>query len=358
MTGETLTVAARRTAGTFTLDAALEAPPGVTAVLGASGAGKSTLVAIVAGLVRPDRGRVVLGADVLFDSAAAIDVAVHRRGVRVVFQDSRLFPHLTVRSNLLYGTARGGRGLDAVVDLLDIGGLLARRPRSLSGGERQRVAIGRALLSSPRALMFDEPLASLDAARRAEILPYVERLVRDTPLPVLYVTHALEEARRLASRLVVMEAGRVVASGPLEETAAAAGLVSVAERLAPGVDLPGRVAAVDADYGLAGVAVGGVVIWTTAASVAVGDDVILTVPARDLAIATVRPEGISIRNILPAAVREVSAGDGPAATVALDVAGARLLAEVPRRAVDELGLAPGREVFALPAGVRMRPAGR
>jgi molybdate transport system ATP-binding protein len=211
--------------GDFTLAAKLEAAEGVTALFGPSGAGKSTLVNLIAGLVTPDRGRIALDDTVLFDSSARIDVPPHRRRIGCVFQEGRLFPHLTVRRNLDYGRwmsglARDDAAFDHIVELLDLGRLLDRRPGKLSGGERQRVAIGRALLMRPRLLLLDEPLASLDAARKREILPYLVRLRDDAKVPMLYVSHLADEVQAIATEVVRIEDGRVVAQGGLELLAA------------------------------------------------------------------------------------------------------------------------------------------
>jgi molybdate transport system ATP-binding protein len=203
--------------GDFTLDVAFAAPAGLTAITGPSGAGKTSIINAVAGLFRPDAGEVRFQGEVLFGPGAW--VPPHRRRFGYVFQDARLFPHLTVRQNLAYGAwfAGGARDMDRVVDMLGIGGLLARRPAALSGGEKQRVALGRALLMRPRLLLMDEPLASLDAARKDEILPYLER-VRDLGTPVLYVTHATDEVARLATSVLRVAGGRVADDGlePLE----------------------------------------------------------------------------------------------------------------------------------------------
>lgn len=215
----TLSVALAHAFPGFRLDLAFEAPPGVTALFGPSGSGKTTVVNAVAGLLRPDRGRVVVDGTVLLDTARGIALPPHRRGAGYVFQEGRLLPHLTVRQNLLYGRwfaprDRPGPELGEVVDLLGLGALLRRRPAALSGGERSRVALGRALMSKPRVLLLDEPLAALDDARKAEILPYLERLRDDTRLPILYVSHSRAEVARLAGTVVHMEAGRVVGIGP------------------------------------------------------------------------------------------------------------------------------------------------
>ncbi len=202
----------------FTLDATFATGDGVTALFGPSGSGKSTIIRLLAGLERPEEGRITLGDTVLLDTAQGLAVPPHRRRIGLVFQDALLFPHLSVKANLTYGrwfTPRGERriGFDPVVEVLGIGHLLDRRPSTLSGGERQRVAIGRALLTSPRLLLMDEPLASLDQARKQEILPFIERLREAFALPVIYVSHAVEEVTRLASRVVRLDAGRVVAEG-------------------------------------------------------------------------------------------------------------------------------------------------
>jgi molybdate transport system ATP-binding protein len=185
----------------------------VTALFGPSGAGKTSIVNAIAGLLAPESGRIAVNGALLFDSANGTDLPAHRRRVRVVFQESRLFPHLSVRQNLVYGRWIAGHAagakLDEVVQLLGLQGLLSRRPRSLSGGERQRVAIGRALLADPMALLLDEPLASLDEARKQEILPYLEKLVGAAKIPILYVSHAREEIERLAGTVVMLDSGRV-----------------------------------------------------------------------------------------------------------------------------------------------------
>ena len=208
-----LSVAVKKTRGTFSLDAAFELPtPGVVALFGRSGSGKSTLVNIIAGLLGADSGRVALGDEVLLDTARRIYVPPERRRIGYVFQDARLFPHLSVAANLRYGERRTPAqryvSLDTVAGLLDLGSLMDRRTQQLSGGERQRVAIGRALLSQPSLLLLDEPLASLDAARRGEVLPYLETLRDQLAIPMVYVSHDFDEVLRLATYVVLMESGR------------------------------------------------------------------------------------------------------------------------------------------------------
>jgi len=214
-----LSVAVKKNLGDFALDAAFESA-GAAALFGPSGSGKTSLINMIAGLMRPDEGRIALDGDVLFDAAARIDVKPWKRRIGTVFQEGRLFPHLSVRHNLDYGRwiglAADAKAFAHAVDLLDIGPLLDRRPGKLSGGERQRVAVGRALLMQPRLLLLDEPLASLDAARKAEILPYLERLRDNSKLPMIYVSHDAGEVARIATHVVRLEGGRIVASGGAE----------------------------------------------------------------------------------------------------------------------------------------------
>jgi molybdate transport system ATP-binding protein len=216
-----LVVDVEKTLGEFALNAAFEAAGGATALFGPSGAGKTSLINMVAGLLRPDRGRIVLDGETLFDAAKRIDVPAWRRRIGCVFQEGRLFPHLSVRHNLDYGRWMGGHDANPaafahVVELLDIGALLDRRPGKLSGGERQRVAVGRALLMRPRLLLLDEPLASLDEARKADILPYLERLRDEAKVPMIYVSHDAAEVKRIASRVVRLDGGKVTAAGGAE----------------------------------------------------------------------------------------------------------------------------------------------
>lgn len=216
-----LTVDIAKRLGDFTLDAKFESAGGVTALFGPSGSGKTTIVNMIAGLLAPDTGRITFGDTTLFNAQLGLNTPAHLRRIGYVFQEGRLFPHLNVMGNLDYGRrmcglARDGAEFARLVKLLDLAPLLRRRPRHLSGGERQRVAVGRALLMRPRLLLLDEPLASLDAARKAEILPFLLRLRDDGKVPMIYVSHQAEEVKQIANRLVRIEAGRVISSGGLE----------------------------------------------------------------------------------------------------------------------------------------------
>lgn len=213
-----LVVEIEKKLGDFTVNAPFTSEGGATVLFGPSGAGKTSIINMIAGLMKPDRGRILLDDQVLFDDAAGIDVPVWQRRIGYVFQEGRLFPHLSIKRNLDYGRWMGGHPADLatvahVVELLDIGHLLDRRPGKLSGGERQRVAVGRALLMRPRLLLLDEPLASLDAGRKQDILPYLERLRDEAKVPMIYVSHNAEEVKRIATRVVRVEDGKVTATG-------------------------------------------------------------------------------------------------------------------------------------------------
>ena len=350
-----LEVEVRRRLGGFALDAAFRTPAsGVTAIFGASGAGKSQLLAAIAGASRPDGGRIALDGRVLFDRGARIDLAMERREIGWVFQDGRLFPHLGVEANLRYG-ARRARGrdagvrFDALVEALGIAPLFARRPADLSGGERQRVAIGRALLAQPALLMMDEPLAALDLPRRAEILPYLERLKSLTPLPILYVTHALSEVVRLADRLVVLEQGRVLAEGPLAEVLAREDLPILAARPDAAVAFDAVIAGHDDARGLTRLALGGAALLTPRLPLGVGAGVRAAVLARDVLLASEPPRGLSARNVLPATVQALSPprADGVVLVRVSLQGGPSVLAAITRDAVQTLGIASGAAVYAV-----------
>ncbi|HWA50381.1 MAG TPA: molybdenum ABC transporter ATP-binding protein [Dongiaceae bacterium] len=348
--------------GAFRLQAAFEAPSrGATVMFGPSGAGKSALLSAVAGLQRPDQGIITLDDDTLFDSARGIDVAAEDRRIGFVFQEARLFPHMSVRSNLDYGRKRrrdaaAHTNFDDIVALLGIGALLERRPGALSGGEKQRVAIGRALLSNPRLLLLDEPLAALDDPRKAEILPFLERLRDEVGVPMLYVTHAMEEVTRIADHLVLLDQGRVQASGPTADLMGRLDLPLLIDRTDAGVVLIGTISGHDAERGVTRVAVGrdasgGAEFLLSHVELPVGHAVRLRVLARDVAIATKRPEELSVQNVLPGRLIEmmerpnrrcllrIAVGDGEDAAILL----ALLTADSARR----LNLRLEQKVFAL-----------
>jgi len=353
----TLSVEVERRLGAFRIAARFEAGPGITVLFGRSGAGKTSLVNMIAGLLRPDAGRIAVDGTVLFDSAAKIDLPAHRRGVGYVFQDSRLFPHLSVRQNLLYsrwftglrsGAGRTGRAeFDAVIDMLGLGRLLARRPGALSGGERQRAALGRALLSRPRLLLMDEPLAALDAARREEILPYIERLRDEAAVPIVYVSHGLNEVARLATTMVLLADGGVIATGPVADVLARSDLPQLSTRDDAGAVLDATVAAHDDVFSLTLLDTAAGPLRVPRVGRPVGAALRLRIRARDVMVSLGPPEGLSALNLLPATIREIGAPHGAAVELRLVCGTAPLLARVTRQSVERLGLEPGRPVWAV-----------
>ncbi|TXM79056.1 molybdenum ABC transporter ATP-binding protein [Methylobacterium sp. WL69] len=352
------------TRGAFRLDVAFAASPGLTALFGPSGSGKTTVIDCLAGLVRPDRGRIVVAGETLLDTHRRIDVPTHRRRIGMVFQEPRLLPHLSVRQNLDYGRrffARGqaaspGLAFDDVIGLLGIGHLLARRPAGLSGGEGQRVAIGRALLSRPRLLLMDEPLAALDAARKAEILPLIEGLRDGAGIPIVYVSHAVSEVARLADTLVVLEAGRVAAAGPAEALLRR-GELGPDHAAQGGSLLDMVVAGHDPASGLTHLTGIAGALSVPRLDRAVGTPVRLLVPARDVLVATQAPVGLSARNVLAGTVRDLTPLGEGAVRVTLECGGAALAARLTQASVRDLALAPGQPVFAVVKSVAFDPQG-
>jgi molybdate transport system ATP-binding protein len=324
---------------------------GLTAIFGPSGAGKTSCLRVLAGLDRAE-GVVRLGGDVWQDDARGIFVPTHERALGYVFQDARLFPHLSVRGNLDYGRARraavAGVTFDALVERLALGALLERRPAHLSGGEQRRVAIARALLAGPRLVLMDEPMASLDVALRAELLPYIERLRDEESVPIVYVTHSLDEVCRLADHLVLLEAGRVRASAP---TAAALTRLDLPTAVFDdaGVVLSTRVAEHDDRDQLTRVSFEGGSLWLGRVSRPVGAPVRVRVLARDVSLAREPPGSSSILNVLDARVEETDdhGPDRVNVRLSVGVGGPSVLARVTRRSRDALGLRPGAAVYAM-----------
>jgi molybdate transport system ATP-binding protein len=347
-----LSVSLTHRLGEFVLDAAFDSKGGLTALFGRSGAGKTSLVNAIAGLYRPERGYVAVDGEVLSDSAIRHFLPPHRRRVGYVFQEGRLFPHLSVRQNLLYGSwfapRRASRSdVDHIVGLLGIGHLLGRRPTGLSGGEKQRVAIGRALLARPRLLIMDEPLASLDEGRRGEILPYIERLRDEMRVPIVYVSHSIPEVARLATTLVVLSEGKVAAIGPTAEIMGRLDLFPLTGRAEAGAILATRVAAHDTAFGLTILHAAAGALRVPHLDLPAGTALRVRIRARDVMIALAPPQGLSALNVLPGTVAEIAAGDGPIVQIRLDCAGEPLIARLTRRSVETLGLRPGLPVHAV-----------
>jgi molybdate transport system ATP-binding protein len=333
------------------MDIAFEVPsPGVTVLFGPSGSGKSTVINAAAGLLRPDTCRIVVDGQVFADTRAGIWLPPERRRAGLVFQDSRLFPHMSVATNLRFGMRRVGSGtigFDDIVELLGIAPLLDRRPHTLSGGERQRVAIGRALLAQPHLLLMDEPLASLDSARKAEILPYLIRLKTALSLPVVYVTHALDEIVRLADSLVLIEAGRVAAFGSVSDVASRADL-PLAQRDDGGAVLLCRVSQHDTGRALTLLEGAGAVFWVPLLDLPPDATCRVRIPAREVILAGKSPEGISLHNIVAGTVNQiVDDATRRSVMVGIDLPRGALLSRVTPDAIVRLGLSAGSPVLAL-----------
>lgn len=362
----------------FTLEAAFEAPtPGVVALFGRSGCGKTTLINLISGLLAADEARIQLDDTILTDTRAGVSVPVEERRIGYVFQDARLFPHFSVLGNLRYGLKRSQRraakdsrlapnggvgagagaraiGLDEVVDLLGLGRLLDRRPHQLSGGERQRVGLGRALLSQPRLLLLDEPLASLDIARREEVLPYLEALRDRLSIPMVYVSHQFEEVLQLATHVVLMEAGRVVAHGSLSEVSILPELRAIVGPDAVGSVLDGVVTRVDTAQGMADLRLGHGTLYVSLEGVTVGARVRVQLLARDIILANQKPQGLSVRNELEGVITDLTPDGHDGVLVRVDIGGDVVLSRITTEGARALDLRPGSHVWALVKAVSTR----
>lgn len=345
--------------GNFALDVAFAAPmDGVTALFGPSGAGKSTVIRAVAGLARL-QGHVRIGGASWQESARRLFLPPHKRPIGYVFQEASLFPHLSVAQNLDFGrkrVKRQGRPLrqdrEALIELLRLGPLLSRAPATLSGGERQRVALGRALLAEPELLLLDEPLAALDRASKLDILPYLAEVGRSLSVPMLYVTHDLDEVARLAGHMILIRNGRVVQQGAATGILERLDLGTAATDPDTGVVVPARVTRQDADYALTRLDMEGQTLSLPALDLAVGTEVRLRIRARDVSLALTPPVGTSIRNILHGVVAEiVPAEDNSFADVLVQVGAARIRSRITRESVDLLALREGLTVHALVKGM-------
>lgn len=354
----TLTVHLAHSFGDFALDVAFRAPPGITVLFGRSGSGKTTIVNAVAGLLSPREGRITLDERVLLETATGIDLPPHRRSLGVIFQEGRLFPHLSVRANLLYGrryaqSGRSGPDFDRVVEMLGIGSLLGRRPGRLSGGEKQRVAIGRALLANPGLILADEPLAALDEARKEGILPYFERLRDEVAVPILYVSHSAAEVARLATRVVALDHGRIIAEGVAADILGDP-MITPAGVRAAGAVIEAEVVA-HHDDGLSELLASGCSLWLPRVAQAPGARLRLRIAAQDVILAREVPSAISALNVLSGRVASIRAGEGPGMLVSVTTQAGPVLARITARSATALELTPGADCHVIVKALSIAP---
>lgn len=348
----------------FCLEANLMAPDmGITALFGRSGCGKTTIIQLVAGSLTPDRGRIAVGDVVFWDSQQGINLPMEQRGVGYVFQDSRLFPHMSVESNLRYGERRTRRArtikFDTVVAMLGIGHLLKRQPHTLSGGEKQRVAIGRALLSQPRLLLMDEPLASLDEMRKGEILPYLELLRDELKLPILYVSHSIEEVLRLSDAVAALSDGKVLACGALADVLSRPELLPIIGRFDLGTIFDCTVTGHDEEMGLSTVSFADGDLRVPLVGRPVGAPARARIRSRDVSLSLSRPIDVSVTNRICGTISGITRAEGPFSDVEVSLAHGKLHSLVTQESVLRLGLEPGMTVWAMIKAVTVdsRPPG-
>tara|TARA_R110000868_G_scaffold6550_2_gene36982 strand:+ start:53021 stop:54121 length:1101 start_codon:yes stop_codon:yes gene_type:complete len=355
MSDNALSLHLRARRGDFALDLEADIPlSGITAVFGPSGSGKTSLLRLIAGFDRPDTGRIAMGREVWTDTSAHIHRPAHTRPVGFVFQQARLFDHLTVAGNLAYARQRAPDGParfepEAILAALDLSGLLVRRTGTLSGGEAQRVALARALLTQPRLLLLDEPMAGLDRARKAELLPYLDRTLRQLNIPALYVSHSIDEVVRLADRVLAMSEGGMLALGAVEDVLDRLDIDPLETGFETGSVLAGRLIGRDERLQLSRVEIAGQSLeLAMPTGLMPGAPIRLRIRARDVAIALQRPAGISIRNVLAVTIARIEQDTAsPWAELVLELGSGQLRARLTRASVEELALAPGQDVFAL-----------
>jgi molybdate transport system ATP-binding protein len=345
----------------FELDIDIEFPmQGITGVFGPSGAGKTTLLRWIAGLESAGKSKLVVAGNAWEDSEAGESLPVHARELGYVFQEPRLFDHLSVRANIEYGGRRRGRqgsaGFEQVIELLGLDALLERNPAELSGGEAQRVAIARALLCAPEFVLMDEPLASLDQARREEILPFLDRLHSESAIPIIYVSHNVDEISRLCDHLVVIENGRVAASGELQDVLVRTDVAATGGDHAGSV-IEGTVVGHDEADGLTQLAYSGGSLWVPAESAIPGTRLRLRIRAADVSLCRSRPEGTTILNVVPAVIEAMGPVQKSSALLRLSLGDDRIIARVTRRSIRELNLRAGDQLYAQIKSVAVRSCG-
>lgn len=347
--------------GGFLLDAAFRVEgSGVTALFGPSGAGKTSIINAIAGVLEPQRGRVVVNGRVLYDSSAKICVPMRKRRIGYVFQDARLFPHMTVETNLRFGWRRAPHPaspaeVEQIVHMLGLRSLLTRRPRNLSGGEKARVALGRALLVSPEILLLDEPLAALDTARKNEIFPYLERLRDEAGLPILYVGHSLDEVSRLADHLILLRSGRVVRSGSVFDVLSDLNLPDFTGASPYGALINAQVAEHTLADGLSVLSFAGGELYIARIAAVAGTRLRVHIRAEDVMLSLDEPHGISANNILPAMISDIRLTAASHADIRLTCGPTAIVARITRASCERLSLRHGRPVFAIVKSVTIAP---
>ncbi|GGK59329.1 molybdenum ABC transporter ATP-binding protein ModC [Amphritea balenae] len=357
-----LTIQIKKQLGTLAIETDIHLPEqGITALFGRSGSGKTSLINLIAGLLTPDGGSITIGNNRVFDSKQKINRPPEQRHIGYVFQDARLFPHLKVITNLNYGNKeKDPDQFKIITRLLGIEPLLQRYPASLSGGEKQRVAIGRALLSNPSMLLMDEPLASLDTPRKAELMPYLEQLTTEVNIPILYVSHSLDEILRLADQLILIDQGKIIANGPLAEVWSSPQMTPWQAEQDASVVLEAKLSHQHPDYAMTALALdNNLSLWTTRIDATEKTPVRLRIYAKDVSLVKQPSEQSSIRNILSMTVDSIEYSDsGDTCLVNLQAGRIQIKSSITRWAADELGLAKGQTIFAQIKGMSVTPKDR
>ena len=338
--------------GSFRLETQFEVEEGsITAIFGKSGAGKTSTINAIAGLTRPDVGVIQIGNTTLFDQILRINLPIYKRQIGYVFQDDRLFPHMTVRNNLIYGTPKNrdvanSLNLTDITGLLELAPLLERRPRTLSGGEKQRVAIGRALLSNPKLLLMDEPLASIDVQHRFEILPFIQRVREKTGITIIYVTHALEEVIFIADQIILLSEGQVTAQGTVEEIMSRLDLHPMTSRFDAGAVISAIYSGYDREFDLGELSFDGGTLRIVGLNAEIGIHLRAHIRARDVSLMLDKPKDTSVLNVFKGELIEIRHEDGPQLDLLINI-GTPLIARITRKSLNDLNLDIGSKVYAM-----------